>query len=153
MYVISTEAKKSLQSELSDRTNSPSKIKNITWTPEAPVCPPYHCPSPKVTTSLTPTTIDEFCLILNLMSVQSCTMTFCHVAEGIDRLFILIDKYSILWLYHYLFTLLLRDIWILFLCFKIVLAFHFLSPCKNTCFMCTRPTSILFTAVLLVPGT
>lgn len=95
-YVIRTEPEKSLPSELSNRTNSPIKIKNITWTPEAPACPPYHCPFPKVTTSLTSIIIDEFCLVLNLMSVQSCIMRFCHVAEGINSLFILIAKYSML---------------------------------------------------------
>lgn len=46
------------QSELSHGTNSPIKIKNITWIPEAPSCPQSHYPSPKVTTSLTFTIID-----------------------------------------------------------------------------------------------
>lgn len=37
--------------------------------------------------------------------------------------------------------------------FKIMLAFHSLSPPKNTCFMCTRAASMLFIAVLLLLGT
>lgn len=94
IYVISTEPEKSLPTELSNRINSPIKTKNMTWTPEAPICPAHHCPSPKVTTSPTSITTDEFCLVLNLTGVQSCIMKFCHVAEGSNSLFVLIANYS-----------------------------------------------------------
>lgn len=120
-----------------------------------------HYPLPGVPTVLTANTIDWFYLLLNVMSVESCScVLFCvwllslnillmksiHVVACSCSLFILISgKYSIVWIHHSLLTHFTVDEYLSsfqFLAIKSNAAMNVLMPDFWRAYMCVSVGNI-----------